>query len=124
MAAGFYFGEVLEGLFYVLAALFEFLAAVGYLVEEVDELAFLAGFGVVHVDDPGDLVEGEAEAFAAQDQAEADTVAGVVDAGGAAAFGREQAAVLVEPDGPERHVVLGGQFRDRPGLHLAVVHAA
>lgn len=62
------------------AALFEVGSAVGDLGEEVDELAFFAGGGVVHVDDGGDFVEGEAEAFAAQDEGQADAVAGVVDA--------------------------------------------
>lgn len=90
MAAGFYLGQFLEGFVDVAAALFEFCAAVGDLGEEVDELAFLAGFGVVHVDDLGDLVEGEAEALAAEDEAQADLVAGVVDALRAAALGGEQ----------------------------------
>ncbi len=51
----------------------------GDLLEQVAQLALLAGLVVVHVDDAADLREVEAEPLAAQDEGEPDPVPGVED---------------------------------------------
>ena len=75
MAAALHVGEVGQGLVEVAAALLEVAAAYVDLLDEVVQLAGLAGLLVVHVDDRGDLVEGEAEPPPAQDQRQPDAVA-------------------------------------------------
>ena len=81
------------------------------LVEEVLQLAGLAGLVVVHVHDAGDLVEGEAETPAAEDQLEPDPVALVEDPGACRGARGEQAERLVVPDGAQRDVVLRARAR-------------
>src|SRR5690606_3205993 len=88
------------------------------LFQEVAQLADLARFGVVHVEDRGDLLQGEAESAPAQDQPETYPVPHAVDASLAVAARREEAAVLVDPDRPQCDAVLLGQLADRPGPRL------
>ena len=79
------------------------------------QLATFAGLLVVEVEDVRDLGEGEAEPFAAQDELQPDPFAIMEDPGGADPLRRQQAAVLVEPDGAQRGVELGRQLADAPG---------
>ena len=104
-----------ERLLDVPAPLVQLGAPVRDLVEQVAQLALLAGLLVVHVDDPADLVEVEAEALPAQHQRQPDPLARVVDPPGAVPLRREQASVLVEADGPMGHAELVGELGDRPG---------
>src|SRR5215217_2752273 len=63
------------------------------------QVDLLAAVGVVEAEIVGDVAQGEAQALAAQDQDEAGAVAAAEDAGGADAFGRQQALGFVEADG-------------------------
>src|SRR6476659_7552960 len=79
--------EVDERLLDVAPALRELGTAYVDLLEQVLQLAGLTRLFVVHVDDGGDLVEGEPEPAPAQDQLDADPVAAVEHPGRAAALG-------------------------------------
>src|SRR5680860_1472575 len=100
----------------VAPALLQLVAAGGDLVEQVPQLSCLPRLFVVHVHDPGDLVEREPEAFAAQDEREPDPVAVPEDPLRAAPLGGEQAEVLVVANRAEGDVVVTGQLRDAPRL--------
>jgi hypothetical protein len=63
------------------------------------QLAALAGLLVVEAQDVGDLAQSEAEPLAAQDELEPDPLTIREDPGGADPFRRQQALVLIEPDG-------------------------
>src|SRR5690625_2276393 len=106
--------EFTEGLVDVAATLFEVGTAGFDLTDEVAKLAGFARFGVVHADDRLDLVEREAEAFTAQNQAQSHVVSGVEDALCATSFWVEEPVLLVIPDRAQRDVVLVSEFGDRP----------
>ena len=74
-AAALDLGQLLERLGDVGPLLLQQRATASDLAEEEPQLPELAGRGVVEVDDLADLADREAEALAAQDQLEADTVA-------------------------------------------------
>lgn len=85
------------------------------LAQDVLRLRALAPRGVIQIDDGPDLFELEAQAPAPKDEAEAGSVAAVVDPLGAAALGGDQADVLVVPQCAVRDPKFGGDLGDRPG---------
>src|SRR5688572_26796836 len=83
--------------------------------DQEGQLAELAGRFVVHVDHVGDLVEGEPEPLATRDELEPYPIPSVEDPSRALPFGREEPAVLIEPDGPQGGVELPCELPNGPG---------
>src|SRR4029450_9639832 len=93
----------------------EGLAALADVGDQKGELPAFPGGFVVHVDHVADLVEGEPEPLATQDELESYPVARVEDASSALPLGGEESPVLVEADCPQRGVELLGEFGNAPG---------
>jgi hypothetical protein len=78
----------------------------------------VAVVAVVQIQHVLDLLQGEADAAAPQDQFQPGAVAGVVDAGLTLARGRQQALVLIEPKGARRGPELAAQLADGIGAMI------
>src|SRR5262245_52363662 len=72
----------------------------------------LRGIGIIEFEVLGDLFQGEAQVFAAQDQFEAGPVATRIGAMHATAHRGDEALCLVEADGPGGHLELLGELAD------------
>src|SRR5450759_5622930 len=114
LAAALELVELPERILDVASSAFEVRAPVVDLVQHIAELARLAPWLVIQVDDRADLLEREAEPLAAQDQVEPGAVAPVVDAHRRTTLGGDEAEVLVVADRPVRDGELVADLRDRP----------
>ena len=84
-------------------------------------LRHLVGIIVIQPQILADVLKCEAEIFSTQDEIHPRPVAPAVDACALGALGRDQAAGLVEADGPRGYADLGCQFADRPARSCAPV---
>ena len=96
--------ELLECHRYVLLLLFQKRPSLMDLLQEVLKLPHLAGFGIVEVDDSGDLGQRKPKTLTAQDQFETSPVAVRIDPGLAPPLRCQQALILIEPDCPRGNV--------------------
>src|SRR5699024_10390888 len=114
-------GELGEGVLDVLAALLEVGAPLLDLAQEVLQLTAAAPGRVVEVDDRGDLVEGQAQALAAQHEGESGAVAPVEDPDRALPLRGDQADALVVAHRAGGHAELVRDLADGPGALPAAV---
>ena len=107
--------ELGECLIKVATLVQEGIATLADIGDQKCKLATFAGSLVVHVDHVCDLIEGEAEPLATQDELEPYSVPIVKDSRRAVALRSQQPAILVEPNGPQGRVELFGELANTPG---------
>ena len=95
-------------LFDIQQLLLELLTALGDLCQHAVELNVVAAGGVVEFDQFAAFGQGKTDALAAQDELQADLVAGRINAFLASTLGAEQALFFIKTDRPGGDVQLAG----------------